>query len=157
MKKILIGLCCSFVLLTSGCSSYNRSTEPGTLKSAQLPEMEEKMANGDSFFMIFSQTNCSHCIKFKEEVLATYITNHEIEVFDVIFDKQDSMDPIFEFLKKNPNPKNMISEDMSETDPYTPTFYFIQDGVVKDIYIGAMDEKTFDGYIKKYQLDKVRE
>lgn len=156
MKKILIGLCCSFVLLTSGCS-YDRSSEPGTLKSAQLPDMEEKMANGDTFFMIFSQTNCSHCIKFKEEVLATYITNHEIEVFDVIFDKQESMDPIFEFLKKNPNPKNMISEDMSETDPYTPTFYFVKEGVVKDIYIGEMDEKTFDGYIKKYQLDKVKE
>ena len=157
MKKILISLSCVFVLLTSGCSSYERSTEPGTLIQAQMPDMVKKIEDGDSFFIMLSQTNCSHCKKFKDEVLTTYITNHEITVYDVVLDKQESMDPVREFIVANPNPKNQITDDMSTTEPYTPSFYFIKDGVVKDIHIGFLEEKEFDGYIKSYQLDKVKE
>lgn len=157
MKKFIISISCLFVLLTAGCSNnYERSTESGSLKAVQLPEMEEKMANGDTFMMLFSQTNCSHCKKFKEDVLSGYIVNHEIEVFDVVFDKQDSMDPIFAFIKENPNPSEFLTEDMSAESPYTPTFYFIEKGKVKDIWIGEMSEERFDNYVQKYRLDEVK-
>ena len=46
---------------------------------------------------------------------------------------------------------------MDTTSAYTPSFYFIEDGEVKDIYIGEMDEKTLDGFVKQYRLDEVKE
>lgn len=157
MKKIFLTFSVVFAFLLSGCSSYTRSTNPGELKLVQFAEVSEMIENDETFMMMFTQTNCKYCQKFVEEVLSDYITNHEITVYDIVFDKQDDMDPVLAFVEEHPNPKEFLREGMSETAAYTPTFYFIEKGEVKSIHVGAMDTETFDGYIKKYQLDAVKE
>ena len=46
---------------------------------------------------------------------------------------------------------------MDSESIYTPTFYFVEDGEVKDIWIGEITYEQFDEYIVKYQLDTVAE
>ena len=48
-------------------------------------------------------------------------------------------------------------EGLLPEDVLTPAFYFIENGEVKDIYVGGdMTTKIFDGYIQKYRLDEVK-
>lgn len=156
MKKILIGMMASLMLLVGGCSSnYERNTDMGEIVFADFTDMQEKMDNKETFMMVFTGENCSHCIKFKEEVLANYIIDHGFTFNEVIMERQSDMAPLYEFVEKNPNPSKFLTSDMDPKSIYTPAFYFIVDGEVKDIHIGEMDEQTFDGYVTKYQFDKV--
>lgn len=157
MKKIFICFSCAFVLLMSACSAgYERSNNPGSLVSVKMEEVRDMMEKKETFALMFTQTNCSHCIDFLEGVLSDYISDHELVMYDVVFDKLDSMDDVYKFIEEHPNPKRFLGEGMDETSAYTPSFYFIEDGEVKDIYIGQMDERTLDGFVKQYRLDEVK-
>lgn len=160
MKKMFLGFMAAFMMFVSGCgnsANYERNTEQGRIERVQFADMQEKMANGDSFVMAFSQENCSHCIAFREEVLPEYIVDHGFTFYEVLLDIQEDMEPLYQFVIDHPNPDRFLSSDMDSESIYTPTFYFVEDGEVKDIWIGEITYEQFDEYIVKYQLDKVAE
>lgn len=160
MKKILLGFAACMTLLVSGCgnqANYDRNTETGRVEIVQFADMQAKMENKDTFVMAFSQTNCSHCIAFRDEVLPDYIVDHGFTFYEVLLDIQDSMDPLYQFVKDHPNPSKFLTSTMDKESIYTPTFYFVENGEVKDIWIGEISYEEFDKLIIKYQLDKVVE
>lgn len=159
MKKILLSL--FFCLLLVGCQdtvSYERSTEMGTLSIMTIEDVHERMENKETFMFVFTQEDCSICLAFKEEVLSNYIKDHGFEFNEVVLSYDMDIEPIYEFVEQHPNPEEELPEgDYSIYDVLTPTFYFVEDGEVKDIRIGGnMNEKSFDELIQKYQLDKVK-
>ena len=160
MKKILLSCAAFMMFLVSGCGNqvnYERNTETGRVEIVQFADMQEKMDNQDTFVMAFSQTNCSHCIAFREEVLPDYIVDHGFTFYEVLLDIQDTMDPLYQFVKDHPNPSKFLTSTMDPESIYTPTFYFVENGEVKDIWIGEISYEEFDDLIIKYQLDKVVE
>ena len=103
MKKIFLGFMAAFMMFVSGCgnsANYERNTEQGRIERVQFADMQEKMANGDSFVMAFSQENCSHCIAFREEVLPEYIVDHGFTFYEVLLDIQEDMLPYCRFFPK---------------------------------------------------------
>ncbi|MGN1344927.1 MAG: hypothetical protein ACI4U3_10110 [Traorella sp.] len=158
MKKIFIGLWMCCMLL--GCGNkvdYERSTEMGTISQITMDDVAQKMENNETFMFVFTQETCENCIGFKENVLSDYIKEHGFEFNEVVLSLDMDSAPVFDFVKEHPNPKDQLEEGFTEYDVLTPTFYFIEDGEVKDIFIGGkMDKKTFDSYIIKYHLDEVK-
>ena len=159
MKKFILGLCMSLALF--GCSSqpsYDRSTDMGTIHTLSLDEVLERMENEETFMFAFTMESCHNCEDFKENILSDYIRDHGFEFNEVVLDNEKDPQSVYDFVAEHPNPADQILEGYSETDVLTPTFYFVKDGEVEDIFVGAnLTEKQFDEYIQKYQLDKVEE
>lgn len=158
MKKLLFS-CLAAMMLLVGCSSqpkYERSTEAGRLIEIKFDEAMQMIENDETFVFAMTQTHCSHCIAFKEDVLLDYLEKHELYFYDVLLDKEEDTDPMFAFVEKHPNPSKYLTSTMSPTSVYTPTFYFVEKGEVSDIYIGEMKLEELDKYVVQYQLDKAK-
>lgn len=161
MKKLLLIFSMCFVLF--GCDSkpkYERSSEMGTMKNTDIIEILEKMENDETFMFMLAFDFCPTCQWFKEDILPGYIKNHgfEFNLVEISPEMSDvKLEPVFQFIKDHPNPPEFLKEGQTETEPLAPSFYFIVEGEVEEIFIGPeMDEKKFDSFIQKYQLDKVK-
>ncbi len=159
MKKLLLSLFVGLFLM--GCQSapdYERNEEMGSLNEITIEEVHERMDNKETFMFMFTQETCSNCQAFKEDVLSSYIKNHGFEYNEIVLSHDMDTEPIYAFVEEHPNPEDMLPEgDYSIYDVLTPTFYFVENGEVKDIYVGGdMTTKIFDGYIQKYRLDEVK-
>lgn len=144
-----------FGLLLSliSCKSYERSTDTGMIVSTDMTEIYEMIENKETFVMAITQSFCSHCEDFKQNVLIDYLEDHHVIFYDVVADKLDSYDSVINFVKKNPNPDKFVtSEDKYQL--LTPTFYYIVDGEVEEIWVGTMDENQFNKLIERYQIDR---
>lgn len=155
MKKIFSVLMLMFLL--AGCmnQNYERSEAQGHYASITIEDLDDKIDNKEDFILAISRTTCSHCIHFKKEVLEAYISNHEINYYEILIDKIDDIQPIYKLLEEHPYPERFLTEDMDAKAIYTPLFYFIKDGEYQETYLGAMDVDAFDALIMKYQLDAV--
>lgn len=155
-KNKIIKFTIIFLLLTGCSNSYKRSELSGNYKSITVDELNEKLEMKETFVLSISRTTCSHCIDFKKNVLESYISNHEINFYDILIDKISSVDSIYKIIKDHPYPSKFLTEDMDPEAIYTPAFYFIVDGEYKEMYLGAMDMDMFDGLIVKYKMDKAK-
>lgn len=151
-KRMVIFL---LTMLVAGCTNnqYERSASQGNYTSITTDDLNEKLANKEDFVLAISRTTCSHCIRFKKDVLEGYINNHEINYYELVIDKLENIDPIYEIIAKHPYPERFMTEDMDPKSIYTPVFYFVTNGEYQETYLGAMDTETFDELIVKYQLD----
>lgn len=158
MLKRLLTFCLALTLVA--CSNnvgYERSTKPGTVQEITMDDVLEKIENKETFMFVFTQTTCSNCQAFKENVLDDYIKNHEIEFNEVVLSIFMETAPVIEWVKEHPNPADQLEEGFTETDILTPSFYFIENGEVKDIYIGgAMTKSVLEEMVIKYRLDEVK-
>ena len=161
MRKIILVISLCFMLI--GCNTkvdYERSNEMGIIKYTSMVDVLERMDNKETFMFMLGFDFCSTCAWFKEEVLSDYIRNHGFEFNLVEISKsmsQEELDPVFQFILDHPNPPQFLKEGQTETEPLAPSFYFIVNGKVEEIFIGPeMDEKKFDQFIQKYQLDKTQ-
>lgn len=161
MKKILLVL--SMCLMLFACESkvdYERSSEMGTINQTNMLDVLDRMENNESFMFMLGFDFCTNCQYFKEEVLSSYIVDHgfEFNLVEISPEMSDEeLEPVFQFILDHPNPPEYLQAGQTETEPLAPSFYFIVDGEVEEIYIGAdMDENKLDTFIQKYQLDKVK-
>lgn len=160
MKKILLSLGLCFMLV--GCTNqvnYERSTEMATVINTNMNEVNKKIENKDTFVFMLTFDFCETCKYVTEEVLADYVKDHGFELAKVELSRsmsEDELIPVYDFIKKHPNPPEFLSEGQTETEPLAPSFYFIVDGEVKEIYINRIEENEFDEFIQKYQLDAVK-
>ena len=161
MKKLLLILSMCFMLFA--CESkqeYERSSEMGTIHHTKMVDILDRMENDETFMFMLGFDFCETCKWFKEDVLPGYIQNHgfEFNLVEISPEMSDEeLDPVFQFIMDHPNPPEFLKEGQTETEPLAPSFYFIVDGEVEEIFIGPeMDEKKLDAFVQKYHLDKVK-
>ncbi len=157
MKKFILS--CMMAVLV-GCSpSYPRDTGVARLNRLSMDEVNEKIENDETFMFVFTQETCSSCLFFKENVLAYYMQDHGFDFNEVVLEmNSDDFQKAADFVAEHPNPEQFLTSDLLPTDVLTPSFYFIEDGEVMDIYIGGdLPEDEFDQLIQKYQLDRIEE
>ena len=91
MKKIMYITTLCFLLLLSGCGGYTRDETPGALRTISVADMEKKMKNKEDFVIVFTQSWCAHCEKFRD-MLDEYLPKHHVIVYDVVIDKDPNPD-----------------------------------------------------------------
>ncbi len=85
MKKKLsiIFLLLIGITLLTGCDKNNKDEDNSNLVSITLSELEEKVENKETFILVITQKDCSHCAEYKpvlEKVLKDYnITAYELD------------------------------------------------------------------------------
>lgn len=157
MLKKILALCLCLSLVGCGKINYERSTEPGVIKEITMADVQNKIDNKETFMFVFTQPSCHNCADFKENILNKYITNHGFEFNEVVLTLSMETAPVFEWVKNHPNPIDQLEEGLLPDDVLTPAFYFIKNGEVKDIIIGAnMTKKVLEEMVVKYQLDEVK-
>ena len=156
MKKLF--LIFSLCMMLVGCQNnpnYERSTEMGTINHTNITDVLDRMENKETFMFMLAFDFCPTCQWFKEDVIPNYIQNHGFEFNFVEIShsmSEDELNPVFQFIMDHPNPPEFLKEGQTETEPLAPSFYFIVDGEVEEIFIGPeMDEKKLDEFIQKYQ------
>ena len=138
------------MLLMAGCSpSYPRDTSTARLRQLSMDEVNEMIENDETFMFVFTQEN----------VLSYYIQDHGFDFNEVVLDMEsDDFQKAADFVAEHPNPEQFLTSDLLPTDVLTPSFYFIEEGEVMEIYIGGdLSVDEFDQLIQKYQLDKIEE
>ena len=146
MKKklsILILLLLSFVLIT-GCDPKDDDDDKSEyLVSISLNELEEKVANKESFILVITQKDCSHCATYKP-VLTEVLEEYKITAYEL--DEQ-------EFNEEERGRLQAIANVAG-----TPNTIFIIDGIERsttDRLVGAASRKNIIsrfkamGYIKE--------
>ncbi|MEG1475226.1 MAG: thioredoxin [Longicatena sp.] len=147
MKKIISIVCCSLVLLLSGCSGYSRDTSAGKLEAISVAKMQEKIDNKESFAVVFTQTACGHCINF-QAMVTLYLENHNVTVYDVVLDNEEE-------TKRDSN-LQLIRKTFPGMNT-TPSLYYVKDGKMDNVFENGSDgitEAKFDSWVQNYQLDK---
>lgn len=147
MKKIMYITTLCFLLLLSGCGGYTRDETPGALRTISVADMEKKMKNKEDFVIVFTQSWCAHCEKFRD-MLDEYLPKHHVIVYDVVIDK----DP-------NPDCSGNIKKIQSyfKTMDSTPSLYYVEKGKVKDELENGDDgitKEKFDSWVQNFKLDE---
>lgn len=125
MRRIVVTVC---LLLLCGCvgSFYERSSDRASIYVVNMDEINEKIENDETFMFMMGREDCSSCwwiYNFYKVELPNDETHIEAK-------------KAMEFVEKNPNPEEFLFDQYLPTDVLTPSFYFIKDGNVEDIYIG---------------------
>ena len=132
MKKTLFIILICLVLLT-GCKTKD---EKGKLITLDYDELKEKIDNEDSFILVVTRTDCSHCaiyIPRLEKVLKEYeLTAYQIEV-DTWKDSE----------------KDDLGEICNVSG--TPTTIFIENGEEKNTSSRLVGERTQDQIINRFK------
>lgn len=147
MKKIMYITSLCFLLLLTGCSGYTRDETPGEIKTISVAEMEKKMKAKEDFVIVFTQSWCAHCEKFKE-MLDKYLPKHHVVVYDVVIDKDPNPDRSGNIKKIQSYFKSMDS---------TPSLYYVEKGKIKDELEAGDDgitEEKFDSWVQNFKLDE---
>lgn len=159
MKKLFVLIC--FIFLC-GCTdiTYSRSNERANIYIVNMDEINKKIEQEDTFMFMLGREDCSSCLWVQEEVLYDYLLNHGFDFYKVELTNDETHPEsikAIEFIAKNPNPEEFLFDQYLPTDVLTPSFYFIENGKVEDIYIGSgLTVEIFDGLIQKYRLDEVK-
>lgn len=157
IKKIICICLCVLLTACGNTIKYERSTEPGIIQEITMDDVQRKIENKETFMFVFTQITCHNCADFKEYVLTDYIQNHGFEFNEVVLSIFIDTKPVFEWVKQHPNPIDQLEEGLTPEDVLTPTFYFVEKGEVKDIFIGSkMTRKVLDEMVVKYRLDEVK-
>ena len=159
MRKLFSILLACFML--AGCTQtevdYERSTEMGVMKEITMEEVLQRVEDKDTFMFVFTQEHCINCKEFKETILYNYILDHGFVFNEVVLSNDMDTKPVFDWVEQHPNPIDQLEEGYLPEDVLTPSFYFIENGEVKDIYIGSkMTKNVLEEMVIKYQLDKVK-
>lgn len=152
MKKIFMIGICSLLLIVGGCSSskkYVRDTSPGKITNITKEEWEKKLANKESFTLMFSQPSCGSCISFNK-LLNEYIKDHNIEMFDYSIDTANLARPEVDALLAE------IRVNFPDVNS-TPDVFYIKDGKIAGKYEIAENEEysieSIEKFVVQYQLD----
>lgn len=163
MKITKIVMVCLMVLGLTACSQnvnekpnkkedqeeitkYDRDSTSGEIIYITLEEMESKIANKESFPVIFSTTYCLYCRDF-HSVFDEYIKTHHVVMYEVILDKENRSE----------------QENLAIIKKYFPEFtttpgvFYVEKGKEKnylDFSLSGMNETVIDEWVQKYKLDK---
>ena len=97
-------------------------------------ELAEKIENKDSFMLVFTQTQCSHCIEYKP-TLKRILAKHDFYAYEIVLDK----------LSKSEKAKLNDIANVSST----PTTVFIIDGEEVNSTSRLIGSQTEEKLMKK--------
>lgn len=104
----IIAICYAAITLNK-----QKEIEDSYLIELSYKELEEKINKKDSFILVFTQTNCSHCHEFKP-ILKRTLAKQELYAYEIVLDKLEKQD------------KTKINDIANVSG--TPTTIFIKDG-----------------------------
>ena len=112
MKKYILILIICLVLIT-GC----KKNEKGKLITLDYDELKEKIDNKDTFILVITRTDCSHCaiyIPRLEKVLKEYeLTAYKVEVDTW---KDEEKDDLGDICNVSGTPTTLFIENGEETN-----------------------------------------
>lgn len=117
-------------------TTLNKKTEEENKHLVEITykELEEKVNNKETFILVLTQTNCSHCHEYKP-VLKKVLHENNIYAYEVSTDK----------LTKEENSK---LKDIANTSG-TPTTVFIENGEEKSTYSRIVGTQTESKIVNK--------
>lgn len=131
---------------TPEIKEYERDSNPGQVVTITMAQMEEKIANKETFVVSFETTYCMYCQRL-HEILDEYLKTHNVVLYQVILDLEDATEQ--ENLAK-------IHKYFKEFNT-TPGIFYVKKGVNKsylDTYHLGVEESIFDEWVQQYQIDK---
>ena len=132
MKKVIvITLVFVVILMLTGCTSNSK-----VIKEISYSDLEDKIANKDSFILEVIQTGCSHCEEFSPRLKAMLkeekIDAYSLNLYNL---KEDELDKF-----------NKLTTSVSGT----PTVLYYKDGKeTNNRLYGAVSDEKIKEFIKK--------
>lgn len=144
MKKLFLVLA-SFLVVLSGCdNSYDRSSDAGEIVEITYKEYEEMKKDDGPYMVLISQTNCSHCIDYKQNVLDVYMPEHGFKIYELNLTNEEDPQGVFDALK----------EELGDTFKGTPSTIIIENKEVAEFISGELTEDELEDIVVEYRLDK---
>lgn len=116
-----------------------KEIEDNHLIELTFSELQEKVANKDSFILVITQTDCSHCAEYKP-TLKSVLTDYDIIAYEI--DETKLSKEEFATLK-----------DIANTSG-TPATVFIEEGEEKSTSTRIIGSKKRDVIIKRLKAMK---
>ena len=132
MKKVIvITLVFVVILMLTGCTSNSK-----VIKEISYSDLEDKIANKDSFILEVIQTGCSHCEEFSPRLKAM-LKEEKIDAYSLnLYNLKD--DELEKF--------NKLTTSVSGT----PTVLYYKDGKeTNNRLYGAVSDEKIKEFIKK--------
>ena len=98
----------------------------GSLTEITMSDMQQRMDNDETFIVMFSQTSCSFCKAYKEN-LKNFMVDKPLHVLFIEIDKEENQEAFDIFL----------AEKLTELE-YLPATVYIKDGEIEDFCEGEL-------------------
>lgn len=136
-KKNLLFIITIFIIIVISFLLINEitNTSKGTLTEINYKEITKKIDNKDSFALIISRSNCSHCIEYKPKV-KKIANKYNINIYYIDYDKET-----------NKNQTALL--DMYNLDGSTPITIFIKKGKQTKVFDRIEGDVSEERVIKK--------
>lgn len=128
---------------------YSRDTNPGEVINITMAQMEEKMANNETFVVCFATTYCMYC-KQLHVILDDYLKDHHVVIYQVILDLENATE------EENLTVIHKYFEEFYTT----PGVFYVKKGINKsylNMYTLGIEEEIIDQWVRENQIDKKRE
>ena len=109
------------LILLVGCSANSSPASPSEIQTINLDQVDEKIANQDSFIVYYAQSDCGYSHDF-DEILSEFVPNHPITIYKVLLDQEENATP---------------ADNLARVRNYFPTFhvtpsvYYVEKGIFK--------------------------
>ena len=123
VNKILVLFFSVFLVL--GLVACNAELS-GSLTEITMSDMQQRIDGDETFIVVFSQTSCSFCKAYKEN-LKNFMVDKPLHVLFVEIDKEENQESFDTFL----------TEKLTELE-YLPATVYIKDGEVEDFCEGEL-------------------
>ena len=128
---------------------YSRDTNPGEVINITMAQMEEKMANNETFVVCFATTYCMYC-KQLHVILDDYLKDHHVVIYQVILDLENATE------EENLTVIHKYFEEFYTT----PGVFYVKKGINKsylNTYTLGIEEEIIDQWVRENQIDKKSE
>lgn len=146
--KTYICILAAMLLVVGGCGSKQKEKEnkyaAGYIEGITTAQLVEKLDNKESFTIVFTQTECTHCKTFMK-MLNEYLPDHNLILYDLILDKEEHREEALTKL-----------EELFPEFTGTPDIYYVENGKIKSRFwnegYGGLEEATFNEWVEKHNL-----
>lgn len=111
-----------------------------------MAQLEEKIANKETFVVSFETTYCMYCRRL-HSILDDYLKDHHVSIYQVVLDLENATEE-----------ENLEKIDKHFEEFYTtPGVFYVKKGKNKsylDTYTLGIEEDVIDQWIRENQIDK---
>lgn len=134
MRKTAIFIVAMLLILT-GCASSNP-----TVDYVDPEEIISKFESKETFAFVIGDASCPACKAYLDGALKSFKKSEDV-VLEYIDIKRN-----IDFNVLN----NLVNVYLNNDFEYTPTTYFVVNGIIKHIEVGAIEYKSLSTQYKRY-------
>lgn len=138
MKKIILSLCCAFMLVACFPSKSG-------LVHVDAQDATKAIENKETMILLVGKSDCGACATFKE-VIDEFVKNYDIRITEVYIDDEKEEDENGNVIHPN---YDKLEEHIGVVGG-TPSVYFIEEGVIKGTFTGSITYESFKTKVEKY-------